>query len=365
MDEAWFLEGIAADGSRIAHEIDQLPFSVGREAGNRLTVPARGLSRRHAELSAQADGRLCVTDLGSTNGTFVNRERLCGPRVLAEGDVVHFGNAEFRLGRHVGASALAGLGGHTVITPAGQTLSGHFVPYESQFLELLRGRGLTCAAQPIVDATTGAAVAYELLGRGAHPELPASPVRLFSLAAMLDREAALSRAFRDHGLRELALRLAGRTVFVNTHPAETFDPEFHASLARLPQEGVALDLVIEVHESAVVEVVRMRELAARLQGIGVRFAYDDFGAGQARLIELGEVPAHFVKFDMSLVHGIHRASANKQKVVADLVRLVHELGSAAVAEGVEIEADAAVCREMGFELLQGFLTGKPLPVDQL
>jgi EAL domain-containing protein (putative c-di-GMP-specific phosphodiesterase class I) len=367
MDEGWFLEGVAADGSHVAHAIHVLPFVVGREAGNQLVVAAAGLSRRHAELRDEG-GRIVIADLGSTNGTFVNRERLQGPRALAENDVIHFGNAEFRLGR-AGAARDAGpatapLGDHTVIAPPGQTLSGHFVPHERQFHELLSGHGLSGAVQRIVGAVDGRPFAYELLARGAHAALPGSPVHLFRLAAQLDREAELSRAFREHGLRTLAERLAGQTVFVNAHPKETFEDAFLAGLVALRRDGVRIDLVVEVHETAVMEIVRMRELAARLAEIGVRFAYDDFGAGQARLNELGEVPAHFVKFDMALVQGIDRAPPSKRKVVADLVRLVHELGSVALAEGVETEAEARVCRELGFELLQGYLTGRPVPIEQ-
>jgi len=46
------------------------------------------------------------------------------------------------------------------------------------------------------------------------------------------------------------------------------------------------------------------------------------------------------------------------------VRLVTELGSVPLAEGVETEAEAEVCRLMGFKLVQGYLTGRPVPVDQ-
>jgi len=109
--------------------------------------------------------------------------------------------------------------------------------------------------------------------------------------------------------------------------------------------------------------VRLK-LAAGPHEIGVAFAYDDFGAGQARLNELSEVPAHFVKFDMGLIRGIDLASERKQKVVGDLVRLVIDLGSVPLAEGVETEAEAEVCRLMGFKLVQGYLTGKPVAVDE-
>jgi EAL domain-containing protein (putative c-di-GMP-specific phosphodiesterase class I) len=365
MDGGWFLEGVATDGSRTTHALAQWPFRIGRDVGNQLVVPALGLSRRHAEINEDVSGRLRLIDLDSTNGTFVNRQRVTGSCLVGRDDVIHFGNAEFRLGQRVGTPEPppeAEDSERTLIVPAGKSLSQHFVPLEKQFHELLAGRGLACAVQPIVHAGNSQLFALELLGRSMHPELPASPLRLFNLAALLEQEAELSRAFRQHGVRAIAGRHPGAILFVNTHPKETFEQSFFDELAALKPSGVPLEIVVEVHETAVMEIDRMRELAARLKDIGVRFAYDDFGAGQARLNELGEVPAHFVKFDMGLVRGIHQASERKQKLVAELVRLVREFGSVALAEGVEQKEEADACRQMGFELIQGYYTGKPVVV---
>lgn len=366
---SWYLETIAADGSRVAHEILSLPFRVGRDPANELSNPSAGMSRRHAELTADISGRLRLTDFDSTNGSFVNRQRIHGSVLLADNDVIHFGQAEYRIRLRNDENATVmprsspADDERTVLVPSSRGLSEHFVPREREFKELLRGEGLSGALQPIVDIRTRAPFAYEWLGRGRHPGLPQSPIHLFQLASRLDAESRLSQAFRDAGIRTVAQRMQGATLFVNTHPKETFDEAFLADLARLRDDPAAPRLVVEVHETAVMEVARMKELAARLKDIGVRFAYDDFGAGQARLNELGEVPAHFVKFDMGLIRGIDLASERKQKVVGDLVRLVTELGSVPLAEGVETEAEAEVCRLMGFKLVQGYLTGKPVPVD--
>ena len=87
--------------------------------------------------------------------------------------------------------------------------------------------------------------------------------------------------------------------------------------------------------------------------------------GQARLLELADVPAHFVKFDISLIRGLHNASPRKRQLVRDLVQMVLATGSVPLAEGVEDEAEAQACIEMGFRLIQGYLTGRPVPLDAL
>jgi EAL domain-containing protein (putative c-di-GMP-specific phosphodiesterase class I) len=363
---AWWLERIAVDGSPLAVPVHALPFCIGRDGDNELAVVAPGVSRKHARLTLDAaSGRLLLTDLGSMNGSFVNRVRLNGSTLLDESDIVHLGSAELRLrraetSRHDSVSPDEE---RTVIAAPDAALSEHFVANAAAFYEFLGGNGLSAALQPIVAAGDGAVVAYELLGRSTHPDLPASPTHLFRLAARLQREAELSVALRNHGVAAAAPRLHGALLFANAHPAETFVPGFVDGIAALVHAHPGLALVVEIHETAVVETAKMRELAARLAEHGVRFAYDDFGAGQARLNELGDVPPHFVKFDMALVNGLASAGARKQRVVSDLVRLVADLGSIALAEGLEAEADAEVCRQMGFRLMQGYLFGKPRPVD--
>jgi EAL domain-containing protein (putative c-di-GMP-specific phosphodiesterase class I) len=138
-----------------------------------------------------------------------------------------------------------------------------------------------------------------------------------------------------------------------------FTPELYESLSQVRILAPQVELVLEVHETAITKIEKMRTLAERLRDMGIRLAYDDFGAGQARINELAEVPPDVVKFDLSLIRDIHRASVGKQQVVFRLVSLVKELGSIPLAEGVETEEEALVCQQMGFALCQGYLTGRP------
>ncbi|HUE99751.1 MAG TPA: FHA domain-containing protein [Anaerolineales bacterium] len=75
-------------GAAFRLEGDQI--DVGRDSTNEVVINDAEISRRHARLTFQG-GKYVLEDLGSTNGTFVNGQRLAGPRVLKAGEVVSFG----------------------------------------------------------------------------------------------------------------------------------------------------------------------------------------------------------------------------------------------------------------------------------
>jgi EAL domain-containing protein (putative c-di-GMP-specific phosphodiesterase class I) len=106
-------------------------------------------------------------------------------------------------------------------------------------------------------------------------------------------------------------------------------------------------------------------LRVELSRAGVGIAYDDFGAGQARLLELAEVPPHYLKFDMSLVRGIDTAPASRQSLLTSLVSVARDLLVYTVAEGVETAGEADVCMRIGFTHAQGFFFGRPRPIEEV
>ena len=72
------------------------PTSIGRHGDNEIILPDSQVSRHHAEIVMQG-GRWLIADLGSANGTYVNGERLTGPRVINHGDLVRVGQTQFRV----------------------------------------------------------------------------------------------------------------------------------------------------------------------------------------------------------------------------------------------------------------------------
>lgn len=86
-------------------------LTLGRDAGNSIAINDAEISRRHARLTFQG-GKYVLEDLGSTNGTYVNGQRLGGPHVLKPGDVISFGEQI-----SLGFESLAFDAGATVASP--------------------------------------------------------------------------------------------------------------------------------------------------------------------------------------------------------------------------------------------------------
>jgi len=87
-------KGAPADGKRFELMGANL---VGRMPNSEIQLDDNSISRRHAEIVVRADGSICLTDLGSANGTAVNGAPVRRPTFLSDGDVVHFGNVQMRV----------------------------------------------------------------------------------------------------------------------------------------------------------------------------------------------------------------------------------------------------------------------------
>jgi len=86
-------------------------ISIGRDASNDISVNDAEVSRRHARMTLQG-GKFVLEDLGSTNGTYVNGQRLTGPRVLKTGEVVALGEQIVFVYESMGADP-----GETIVSP--------------------------------------------------------------------------------------------------------------------------------------------------------------------------------------------------------------------------------------------------------
>jgi len=359
----WMLESVGTGGKEIRRmPIPTLPFRIGRRPGLELVLPSDLVSKAHAEIY-ELDGALRIRDLDSHNGTFLNHKPVTDAPI-GHGDIVHIGDFEFRIilratepDPQQDASATA--------TFASSMLSHFFPEGTKELVELIGNDAVTVALQPIVRFPARTVVAHEALGRGAHPNLPGDPMELFRIAESAGAEATLARLFRRKAVELARERPNVGTLFLNTHPVELQQPGLVESLEELRGLAPRIDLILEIHESALAQPAFLATLREQLSEINVGLAYDDFGSGQARLLELAEAPPHYLKFDRRFITGIDQGPPSRRRLLSSLVAAARELLVKTVAEGVETAAEAEICERVGFTLGQGFHFGRPVPIDQV
>ena len=338
----------------------KLPFLIGRSETADHTIYSSKVSKEHAAIAAGDDGYL-VRDLDSTNGTFLNGTRIT-EHSLTDGDIIHVAHVEFRF-RHpsVIANVLDGPT-DTVVERTHVALSDQpdSIIRGTQLLrEMIGGEAVEILFQPIVELQTRDVVGYEALGRGTHPELSRSPDVLLRLAEQCGLAVELSRLFRLAAVAASSRLPEGVKIFVNVHGRDLADAGFLDSLSGLRRTAPGdRQIVLEIAESSITDVAAMADRKAAFTRLGLQFAYDDFGAGQARLLELADIPPDYLKFDKAMIQGIDLA-APRQEMVAALLTVVRKAGVRVIAEGIETEPVAAVCQQLGCEFGQGYLFGRP------
>jgi EAL domain-containing protein (putative c-di-GMP-specific phosphodiesterase class I) len=345
IDASWSLIS-HGDGSGIA--LRKFPCQVGRQPGMEVRILHPTVSLVHAELRREADA-LNVCDLGSRNGTFVNGKRLAQPQTVRAGDLVQFGAAIYRV--HHQAQ-------QDVSMTCQSAEVGDLALALAQFDKLISEPVVVPFYQPIVNAGDGKAIAFEALARSSLFGLD-KPAQMFRAAEYFQMEAELSRLLRKAGLNISSAETQPH-LFLNTHPAELADlKRLILSLREIRRARPKQPITLEVHEAAAVDLATIKMLRLVLTDLGMHLAYDDFGAGQARLNELVEARPDYLKFDRKLIEGLDSANSSRQQLVQSLVSMSRQLGIQTLAEGVETAEEAGACRQLGFELMQGFYFGRP------
>lgn len=127
----------------------------------------------------------------------------------------------------------------------------------------------------------------------------------------------------------------------------------------------AQNLEIEVTERTVMNnASETVSKLVRLKQMGFKLSIDDFGTGYSSLSYLVRFPLDILKIDRSFIQQICSLD-EKQAVVDAIIQMSHRLKMKVVAEGVETEQQAALLREMGCDIVQGYYYSKPIPMHEL
>jgi EAL domain-containing protein (putative c-di-GMP-specific phosphodiesterase class I) len=339
-------------------KLHKFPFRIGRSPRADHVIYSQEVSTLHAEVVRDGD-EFVLRDLGSTNGTFVNAERTT-QHPLKAGDIVHIASEEHRFG-----FADAPKPNEVEATLAWNSSESRQDIRETHDLgRVFALRAVTAVFQPIVRLTDAARVAYETLGRVTIEQGRYSIGETLRIAGERGQAARLSQLIREVAISEMRL-VPERpiSIFFNLHPAEMANLDEVASELQRVAAGLDTDqeAVLEIHEGAVTDPKAMRVIRDQLSEKQIGLAYDDFGAGQSRLMELIEVPPDYLKLDMSLVRDIDKSS-KRQDLVRALISVMCDLGIEVIAEGIERGEEAETCRQLGCSLGQGYYFGRPVPL---
>ena len=226
--------------------------------------------------------------------------------------------------------------------------------------------------QPVFALKTGTIAKCEALLRWTHPEFgPVSPVEFIPLA----EDSGVITTIGDWVFRTAAQQLADwrrinpqlqMAVNVSVLQLRASDGRIAEWPAHLHSLGLPRQaMVAEITESVMVEGTSATEASLRaLRGAGIEVAVDDFGIGFSCLASLDRMDVNCLKIDASFT----RKLAPGARVVAlcqAITAMAHALGLEVVVEGVETRDQLALVREIGCDLVQGYLLSRPMRSEAL
>jgi len=273
--------------------------------------------------------------------------------------------------------------GHLALSKAKLTRRGSHVIFKSAIRQELENRlrlesELALAAdrgefelfyQPQVRLTDGGLVGAEALIRWRHPVRgyvsPGEFMPVVNTSALSERIA--SWVMETAARQARAWELSGNAVRVaiNLSPSQLQSGDLAHSVADL-LKATALTpslLEIEVTEDILLhDEAGVLDMFKRIQQLGVRILFDDFGTGYASLSYLKKFPLDGLKIDRSFVLDL-LADSDDAAIVGSTIGLSKQLGLTVVAEGIENRATADFLVSMGCEEGQGYFFGRPMPAD--
>ena len=213
--------------------------------------------------------------------------------------------------------------------------------------------------QPVVRPLDLSMVSVEALVRWRHSGRLHPPAEWIPIAEQNGLMPAiglkvLQIAIRDYPLLNCA-------IAVNVSPRQLSDPDFAQLVLDSLQACPPAAIILEVTESSVIsDPEGANRTLETLRSKGIRIALDDFGTQYSSLSRLSSVPFDTIKIDRSFVSRV--MTAEGRAMITAIESMARALGKTTVAEGVETDEQLVAMREIGCDLIQGFLTGRPMPL---
>jgi EAL domain-containing protein (putative c-di-GMP-specific phosphodiesterase class I) len=340
-------------GAPLRTPIATVPSSIGRDDGADLRIDSRRVSRRHAVINCEA-GVYSIDDLDSTNGTFVNGERISEAK-LHSGDVVTFGDSEFTFNAPQAAASTVTQIMDRALWQEPEDAADDTVYLVRRMHAMLTNRCLRVRFEPIIRLDEGGLFGHEMLdGLAAAPaNLAAEQRRLMQIDCQLT--ARLRQLQRMIAAEEGGEFSAGTHVFLPVTGSEIGSQRLIESLVDLSHVvSPTKRLVIVVPNDNVSNSAYLAQFYDQTRELGLGMAYGECAGGHIAAEGKDANRPEFVKLARVLTRGIHRAPAQQQRVES-MVHEARSIGCQVIAVGISREEEAACCRQLGCHLGQGSL----------
>ena len=223
--------------------------------------------------------------------------------------------------------------------------------------------------QPIVNVITNKIISFEALIRWHDDEVgPVSPEEIIQIAEKTGLICSIENWVLNRSLKSLKIlrRLTDPNVTMSVNISglhfskENFEDNILDILSVNHLDGK--DLTIELTESVLLTDISSAKKA--LDGSKLRLSIDDFGTGYSSLAYLHNIPASTVKVDKSFLDNMFLDNMELNTVTLECIhRLVNALNMDSLIEGIETEEQAEVLKSLGYYLQQGYLHGRPQPIE--
>ena len=223
--------------------------------------------------------------------------------------------------------------------------------------------------QPVVSTKSTRIVGYEALIRWNHPTRgPVSPADFIPIAEECGLIEAIGSWVMRTACNAAAAWPADVRIAVNVSPIQFANPALPALVtSALAQSGLSANrLELEITEGVFLdETASSDQMFKSLKGIGVRLALDDFGTGYSSLGYLRTAPFDKIKIDQSFVKGAAEPGNRNAAIIKAIVMLAETLGMETTAEGVELQDEITLVRDLGCSHIQGYVYGRPVPNEEV
>jgi EAL domain-containing protein (putative c-di-GMP-specific phosphodiesterase class I) len=240
---------------------------------------------------------------------------------------------------------------------------------EKKLRDLLEKESVATVYQPIVSVKKRSIIGFEALSRGITDSGIISPCSLFELAKSEGLALELDRLCRKKAIENFVPFIGGSSDYIlsiNIESSILYKGKRSNHLLNMV-DNFGLNpssVVIEILESEVSDLDVLQDFVKRYRENKFLIAIDDVGSGFSNFGRIIDLCPDVIKLDRSLIIGIDH-NFYSQEVVKSLINMAHGIGAMIVAEGIEEEAEAITCLELGADFLQGYCFGRPDSLENI